>query len=211
MGVMRIIESEACIAEGVAWLVEKEASFGKVLALTGPPPLRRREHGFAALLGAIVSQQLSVAAADSVWKRLESEGLTDEAAIRAADETALRGCGLSGQKVRYAKALSESRTDFAAFGNWPDEDIVAELTRIPGIGRWTAEIYVMFALGRADVFAAGDLALRESARLLFDLPSRPPERELASMALAWSPWRTVAAGLLWSYYRHAKNREGIRS
>ena len=88
--------------------------------------------------------------------------------------------------------------------------MVTALTEVPGIGRWTAEIYAMFSLGRADVFAPADLALQEAARLLFEMPSRPTERELRAMAEAWSPWRAVAARLLWAYYRVAKEREGIR-
>lgn len=88
--------------------------------------------------------------------------------------------------------------------------MIATLTALPGIGRWTAEIYLLFALGRADSFAPDDLALQESARLLFDLPERPRGRALAGMASAWSPWRGVAARLLWAYYRVEKEREGIR-
>jgi DNA-3-methyladenine glycosylase II len=88
---------------------------------------------------------------------------------------------------------------------------VAELTALKGIGKWTAEIYAMASLGRADVFAAGDLALQESARILFGLQERPTEKELDRMAADWSPWRSVAARLLWAYYRVAKDREGIRS
>ena len=92
----------------------------------------------------------------------------------------------------------------------PTDRVIADLVGIPGIGVWTAEIYAMFALGRADVFAPGDLALQEAARDLFDLPARPTEKALRSMAQDWSPWRSVAARLLWSYYRVVKNREGIR-
>jgi DNA-3-methyladenine glycosylase II len=92
----------------------------------------------------------------------------------------------------------------------PTEEVVATLTAVPGIGRWTAEIYAMFSLGRADVFAPADLALQESARILFDLPERPKERALRAMAEAWSPWRGVAARLLWAYYRVARTREGVR-
>ena len=91
-----------------------------------------------------------------------------------------------------------------------DEEVVAVLTAVPGIGRWTAEIYAMFALGRADVFAPADLALQEGVRLLFSLEARPQERALRAMAEAWSPWRAVAARLLWAYYHVEKRREGIR-
>jgi DNA-3-methyladenine glycosylase II len=92
----------------------------------------------------------------------------------------------------------------------PDVEVVAELTRIKGIGVWTAEIYAMFSLGRADVFAPGDLALQEAAARLFDLDGRPKEKALRVMAEAWSPWRAVAARLLWAYYRVDKGREGVR-
>ena len=92
----------------------------------------------------------------------------------------------------------------------PDAQVIRVLTAVPGIGVWTAEIYAMFSLGRADVFAPGDLALQESARILFDLPDRPTEKALRQQSLDWVPWRAVAARLLWAYYRVAKEREGLR-
>jgi DNA-3-methyladenine glycosylase II len=91
----------------------------------------------------------------------------------------------------------------------PDEEVVKTLVAVPGIGVWTAEIYAMFALGRADVFAPGDLALQEAARMLFGLEARPTDKSLRVMAEAWSPWRSVAARILWAYYRVAKEREGV--
>ena len=127
----------------------------------------------------------------------------------ASDEE-LRACGLSRQKIRYAKALAEARIDFAALRDAPSEEVIATLTQVSGIGVWTGEICAMFSLGHADVFASGDLALQESARLLFDLPERPKERAMREMAAAWSPWRAVAARLLWAYYHVEKSREGIR-
>ncbi|MDR5651150.1 DNA-3-methyladenine glycosylase family protein [Ruixingdingia sedimenti] len=206
----RIIETESCVAEGLDWLCRADPRFARAADLTGPLPLRRRPDGFEALLGAIVSQQVSVAAANAIWNRLEAAALTAPEAIAAAGDEALRACGLSRQKVRYARALADAGIDYAALRHVPDEAVVAELVALPGIGRWTAEIYAMFSLGRADVFAPADLALQESARLLFDLPERPRERALREMAAAWSPWRAVAARLLWAYYRVAKDREGIR-
>jgi DNA-3-methyladenine glycosylase II len=92
----------------------------------------------------------------------------------------------------------------------PDAEVIKTLVAVKGIGVWTAEIYAMFALGRADAFAAGDLALQESARILFDLDARPTDRALRALAADWAPWRGVAARLLWSYYRIAKSREGVR-
>lgn len=206
----RIIETPACVAEGAAWLAAAEPRFARALAATGPLPLRRNHGGFATLLDAIVSQQVSVASADAIWKRLDSAGLTDPPAVMAADEASLRACGLSRQKMAYAKALAEAGIDYDALQNAPSDQVIATLVAVKGIGVWTAEIYAMFALGRADVFAAGDLALQESARILFDLPKRPTDRELRALAVGWSPWRGVAARLLWAYYHLAKAREGVR-
>ena len=205
----RILQSDSCMAEGAAWLAAAEPRFATALEHTGVPPLRRRDDGFAALLSAIVSQQVSVAAARAIWARMEAAELVTPGAVAAADEAALRAAGLSRQKIRYARALSEAGIDFDALRRMPDADVVDRLVVVPGIGRWTAEIYAMFSLGRADVFAPADLALQEAARALFDLPARPREAALRQMAEAWSPWRTVAAGTLWAYYRVIKEREGV--
>jgi DNA-3-methyladenine glycosylase II len=206
----RIITTLDCVAEGADWLARAEPRFAHALTLVGPLPLRRQPDGFAALLDAIVGQQVSVASADAIWRRMEAAGLTDRAALAAASDEACRAVGLSRQKARYGRALADSAIDFDALRGLPDAQVVEVLTDVPGIGMWTAEIYAMFALGRADVFAPGDLALQEAARVLFDLPDRPKERALRAMAEAWSPWRSVAATLLWAYYRVAKSREGIR-
>ncbi|WP_264213596.1 DNA-3-methyladenine glycosylase family protein [Leisingera thetidis] len=209
-GAGRIIQHDACVTEGANWLAERDSRFARALELTGPLPLRRKPDGFAELLSAIVSQQVSVASANAIWKRMKEARLTGPRKIlRAADEE-LRAAGLSRQKIRYARALAEARIDYKALRDAPDEEVIATLVQVPGIGVWTAEIYAMFSLGRADVFAHGDLALQEAARVLFCLPARPNERELRQMADAWSPWRSVAARILWAYYRVAKDREGIR-
>ena len=202
--------TDACVAEGAAWLAQAEPRFALALAQTGPLPLRRREGGFAALYDAIVSQQVSVASAAAIWGRLDLAGLTSAAAVADASDDALRSCGLSRQKIRYVRALAEAAIAFDQLPTLPDEGVIATLVAVPGIGRWTAEIYAMFSLGRADVFAPGDLALQEAAKILFALDERPTERQLRRMAEAWSPWRAVAARLLWAYYRVAKSREGIK-
>lgn len=207
---MRLIETEHDIREGAEWLAAREPRFAHAIELAGPVPLRRRKGGFEQVLSAIVSQQLSVAAADTIWSRLRAARLTGPRKILAADEAVLRACGLSRQKILYARALAEARIDFRALEALPDEEVIARLVAVKGIGRWTAEIYAMFSLGRADVFAPGDLALQESARLLFALDQRPGEKALREMAQDWSPWRAVAARALWAYYRVAKEREGIR-
>ena len=206
----RIIQGHACVAEGAAYLCAVEPRFAQAYALTGPLPLRLKPDGYATLLNAIVSQQVSVAAADAIWNRLRAAGLTGPRKVMWASEEALRACGLSRQKMRYARALAKSGLDFDALPDLPTENVLAQLTQITGIGVWTAEIYAKFSLGRADVFAPGDLALQEAVRILFDLEDRPKDRALRQMAERWSPWRGVAARLLWAYYKVHKDREGIR-
>ncbi|MEM8740119.1 MAG: DNA-3-methyladenine glycosylase 2 family protein [Pseudomonadota bacterium] len=206
----RIIETDACVAEGAAWLAAHEPRFEAALKETGPLPLRLREDGFPALLSAIVSQQLSVAAANGIWQRLEAAGATRADTVAKLTDEALLACGLSRPKLRYVRGLCAAGLDYDALRGLPDDELVAQLVALPGIGVWTAEIYAMFSLGRSDVFAPGDLALREAARVLFDLDERPAEKPFRAMAEAWSPWRSVAARLLWAYYRVAKNREGVR-
>ncbi len=206
----RIIQGPACVAEGAEWLAESDTRFAEALAQTGPLPLRLRPDGFAQLLSAIVSQQVSTAAAAAIWGRMRTAKLTGPRKIQWATDEELRAVGLSRQKIRYARALADARINYTALRNAPTEEVLGTLVEVPGIGIWTAEIYAMFSLGRADVFAPGDLALQESARILFDLPDRPKEKELRAMAEEWAPWRSVAARLLWAYYRVAKNREGIR-
>ncbi|MBL9046563.1 MAG: DNA-3-methyladenine glycosylase 2 family protein [Tabrizicola sp.] len=205
----RIIQTLDCVAEGAEWLAAREPRFAAALAEVGPLPLRREADGFPALLRAIVGQQVSVASARAIWGRLEGAGLCDMAAMSAASDEDLRAVGLSRQKVKYGRALTKSGIDFKALRNIPDEEVVRTLVAVPGIGVWTAEIYAMFALGRADVFAPGDLALQEAARMLFGLDARPTEKALRAMAEDWSPWRSVAARVLWAYYRVAKAREGV--
>ncbi|MFO1207648.1 MAG: DNA-3-methyladenine glycosylase 2 family protein [Amaricoccus sp.] len=206
----RIIETDADVAEGAAHLAAIEPHFAAALALTGPLPLRRRPDGFETLFSAIVSQQVSTAAAGAIWGRLAAMGANAPEGLMAASDEALRAAGLSRQKIAYGRAIAGGGLDFAALRAMPDAEVVAALTRIKGIGVWTAEVYAMFSLGRADVFAPGDLALRDSAQRLFGLAARPGEKELRAMSLAWSPWRSVAARLLWAYYRVARGREGVR-
>ncbi|MCH2094260.1 MAG: DNA-3-methyladenine glycosylase 2 family protein [Rhodobacteraceae bacterium] len=206
----RVIHSDACVAEGATWLARQDPRFALALAETGPLPLRLRKDGFDQVLSAIVSQQVSVAAAAAIWARLQEARLTGPRKIMWASDDEIRACGMSRQKIRYARALAEARIDFKALRVTPTPEVIRILTQVSGIGTWTAEIYAMFSLGRADVFAHGDLALQEAARILFQLNDRPKERAMREMAEAWSPWRSVAARTLWAYYRIAKNREGIR-
>lgn len=205
----RVIENEADVAEGASHLAAVCPVWARVLPELGPLPLRRREDGFGALMTAIVSQQISTAAAASISARLAAAGLDRPETIASAEDAALRACGLSGQKVRYLRALAGAGIDFDTLRLMPDEEVSATLTVLPGIGRWTAEMYLIFALGRPDAFAPDDLALQEAARLMYGLAERPKGRALAELARPWAPWRAVAARGLWAYYHAAKGREGV--
>lgn len=203
------IDTEVQLAQAARHLVALEPRFAPVLE-AGPLPLRRRADGFEALLSAIVSQQVSVASAAAIWARVEAAGLARASAMARATDEDLRAVGLSRPKQRYARALAQADLDYDDLREASSDEVIATLVALPGIGLWTAEIYAKFALGHADVFAAGDLALQEAARGMFDLPERPSEKEFRGMAQAWSPVRAVAARALWVYYRLEKDREGIR-
>lgn len=196
---MPLILTDAALAHGVEALVAIEPRFNEVLRLV-TPTLRRQERGFSTLLWAIVGQQVSVASAEAVWARLVVADMHDPAHIQGASAETLGVLGLTRQKQRYAKALAESGIDFQALDEMSDDEALARLVEVIGIGRWTAEIYLMFAMGRPDVIAAGDLAMQAAAHELFALESRPTEKELRAMSEAWSPWRAVAGRLLWDYY-----------
>ena len=206
----RIIETDACVVEGMDWLAARCPKMKVAYGLTGPLPLRRKPDGFAELLSAIVGQQVSIASAAAIWGRMKDAGMTTPDACRAASEDQLRAIGLSRQKIRYTHELAKAGIDFDALRDMPTDRVIKTLVAVPGIGPWTAEVYTMFSLGRADVFAPGDLALQEAARILYDLPERPKEKAFRVMAQEWTPWRSVAARLLWAYYRVSKNKDGIR-
>ena len=167
----RIINTDADVAEGAVWLAARDPALARALDVAGPLPLRRRPDGFAALLNAIIGQQVSTASANAIWGRLDAGGMTHPETVIAAGEDGLRAAGLSRQKIAYALVLAEAGIDYEALRNAPDAEVIATLTAVKGIGVWTAEVYAMFALGRADVFAPGDLALQEAARLIFAFQS----------------------------------------
>lgn len=206
---MRVIAGADDLAEGCAHLARVCPVWARVLPQLGPLPLRRWDEGFGAIRDAVVGQQISTHAAGAIVARMHAAGLSDEAGIRGADDDALRGAGLSRPKARYLRGIAEAGVDWAALREMSDEAAIARLIALPGIGRWTAEIYVKFALGRPDVFAAGDLALAEAARLLYGLDARPGPAAFIALAEPWRPWRAVAARALWAYYRLAKGREGV--
>ena len=201
--------SAEALAEGIAWLIARDEGLARAHAETGTPRLRNRPDGFATLLHAIVGQQVSLASAAAIWARVEAAGLDDPDALLAAGAEGLRACGFTRPKQKYALAIAASGFDFAALRDMEDTAAIDALDALPGIGRWTAEIYAMTALGRPDVLPAGDLALQEGARLLYGWDLRPREAALREVAAAWSPWRGVAARLLWDYYVRHKGREII--
>ncbi|MCH2076464.1 MAG: DNA-3-methyladenine glycosylase 2 family protein [Rhodobacteraceae bacterium] len=201
--------SDACVAEGAAWLSAECPKMAQAYEETAPLPLRLKPEGFGQLLSAIISQQVSVASAAAIAARIKEAGFLERSHMARASEDDLRACGLSRQKISYSLALAQADVDWGGLRALETEDVIKELTAIKGIGVWTAEIYAKFSLGRADAFAAGDLALQEGARMLYDLEKRPTDKELRAMAEAWRPWRSVAARILWAYYAQEKRREGI--
>jgi DNA-3-methyladenine glycosylase II len=211
--VATILDSEAAIEKGVRALVRRDPVMKRMIGLGARPPLRKREPGFEGLAGIIVSQRLSTASAGAIWARLKARfpALSPAHMLRTADED-LRAAGLSAPKMRTLRAIAAAITNGALplerLGDVGADEAHALLTAVKGIGPWTADIYLLFCLGHADAFPAGDLALQEAARLAYELESRPSEKELLVLAERWRPWRGVAAKALWAYYRIAKAREG---
>ena len=178
--------------------------FSKIFLLCGPIPLRREPPGFATLFKVVIGQQVSVASAAAIWSRLEDAGLSRQSQVARASIEELAVIGLSRPKIRYAHALSQNLIDYDSLTILPDVEVLDILTQITGIGRWTAQVYALTALGRTDVFPSGDLALQEATRLAFNLPTRPDAKKMSNLAQEWAPWRAVAARLLWAYYKHLK-------
>jgi DNA-3-methyladenine glycosylase II len=208
-----LINTEADLRAGIAILVAADPRFQPVMAIAGPPPLRRREGGFAGLVSIVVSQQLSTASAAAIWGRLTGAYQPFEPArILRARAPRLARLGLSAPKIKtlraIAAAVDRGALDLAALAKIPADEAHAALTAVHGIGPWTADIYLLACLGHADAWPAGDLALQEAARLAFSLKTRPAAKAMVALAEPWRPWRGVAARVLWTYYRAVKRREG---
>ena len=185
-------------------LAATEPAFAAGIARAGYPDTRIRERGYATLLRTIVGQQVSVAAAASVWRKLEAVGdPTDPHVVAALSDEALRACGFSRQKAGYARSLADEvtsgRLDLSALPE-DDEEAIAALVRVKGIGRWSAEIYLLFAEGRADVWPAGDLAVQIEVGRLLGHDARPSEKLTRELAEAWRPYRGAAAIFAWHHY-----------
>jgi len=209
-----LIHTEADLKLATARLIEADPRLAAIMAVAGPPPLRRRDGGFAGLASIVVSQQLSVASAAAIWGRLAAMlDPLEPAAFRRLRTQRLRRAGLSQAKIRTLKAIAAmidaGALDLAALADSSADEAHRALTALHGIGPWTADIYLLFCLGHPDAWPAGDLALQEAARLAFALRTRPTSREMGPLAEPWRPWRGVAARLLWSYYRAIKGRSGL--
>ena len=209
------IDDEATLREGAERLRAKDPELvDRLVAIGGPPPLRRREAGFAGLAAIIVAQQVSTASATAIFGRLQAFIIPLEAAeIAKATEEDLRGCGLSNAKIRALRALAqaivEGGLDLKSLADLDAEDAHKALVAIKGVGPWTADIFLLFCLGHPDAFPAGDLALQEAAKLALNLKRRPDAERLERIAERWRPLRGVAARMLWAYYRGVKARSGM--
>jgi DNA-3-methyladenine glycosylase II len=202
------------LAEGIAALAT-EPVFARILRTAGLPRFRRRRNGFGTLLHIILEQQVSIDAAAAMHHRLVGlcRPLGPDTFL-ALDDATLRSCGFSRQKMGYARelavAVANGRFDFARLAAADDETALEKLLAIRGIGRWSAEIYLLFALGRPDIWPASDLGLQVGIGEQLGLGSRATELELRQRGAAWRPWRSVAACLFWQSYLHARGRAAPR-
>lgn len=208
------LETEADLQTALAKLVERDPRVADLLAVGGPPPLRRRAAGFAGLTSIVCAQQLSTASASAIWGRLVARfDPFDHRAVLSARTPTLKRAGLSAPKIKtfrnVARAVRDGTIDLDALGSMPADDAHAALVTISGIGPWTADIYLLFCIGHADAFPAGDLALQEAARIAFRKRKRPNAKQLVKIAESWRPYRGVAACVLWSYYRAVKKRDPV--
>ncbi|MDB5509046.1 MAG: HhH-GPD [Hyphomicrobiales bacterium] len=204
------LATQADLDAAIEELVRMDPRLGAVRAATGVPLLRRHEPGFPGLARIVCGQQLSVASAAAIWARLVSEfGELDHHHFRDAESTRLGGLGLSAGKIRTlkgaAQAVVEGRLDLAALASAEVEDAHRILTALHGVGPWTADIYLLFCLGRGDAWPAGDLALQEAVRIGLGLPDRPGNKSMIEIAGIWRPLRGAAAHLWWAYYHVLKS------
>lgn len=213
---MQHLRSALDLDQALQFLAETDPLMAQALAHVGPPRLRKRSGGFAGLLTTLISQQVSVAAAASIENRLLSVmGEATAEAFLALSASQLRQCGVSAQKQRYitalAQAVSSGDLNFRKLSRRSDEEIDAALRAIPGIGPWTVNIYLMFSLRRADIFAAGDLALQEGYRRLAGLVERPSGEALSQISEKWRPHRSAAALVLWRFYANIPKSRATRA
>ena len=207
---MGLIYAPQGLEEGIAALAG-EPAFRAIVERAGVPRFRRRRNGFPTLLHIILEQQVSIDAAAAMHRRLAGlcRPLMPEPFLALDDET-LRRCGFSRQKMGYARglarAVADGSLDFTALERAPDDEAFAALVALKGIGRWSAEIYLIFALGRADIWPAADLGLQLGVTECLGLAERPKEPALRELGDAWRPWRSVASCLFWQSYLQTRKR-----
>ncbi|MBY3585310.1 DNA-3-methyladenine glycosylase 2 family protein [Rhizobium bangladeshense] len=211
-GRVQIIRNDHDVRLGLEALLRLDPRLSPIAADAGPLPLRLREPGFAGLAHIIVSQMVSRASAEAIWRRmLPADGpLTAEGYVLLAPD-AWRQFGLSRAKAdtlsRVAEAVASGRLDLSALCLKPPHEALGELTALKGVGPWTADVYLMFCGGHADVFPAGDVALQNAVGAALGLAARPQAKALAKLSEIWSPWRSVAARLFWAYYAVKMRRD----
>jgi DNA-3-methyladenine glycosylase II len=200
--------------EALAVLIREHPDLASILERAGPLPWRTRTPGFPGLLQAIVAQMISNQAAAAIWGRLRAlPGALEPAGLLALPDESLRGAGLSRPKVVHARVLAEAfqsgRLSAAALEAMENDEAIAAIASVKGLGTWTAEIYLLFALQRMDVFPAGDIALAAAAAELKGLAARPDPKLLRELAETWRPARSLAARLLWHHWRHLTGRPAL--
>jgi DNA-3-methyladenine glycosylase II len=211
---VRFLHDETDFDLGLASVTQADARLHELVQLFGRPTLRRRPAGFPGLCAIVCAQQLSTASAAAIWGRLAAAfDPLDANALRRARAEKLARIGLSRPKIKTLKAISRAlangNIDINALAHMQADEAHAALIALHGIGPWTADIYLLFCLGHADAWPAGDLALQEAARLAFRLRRRPEQKQMIRLAERWRPWRGVAAHVLWNYYRAVKKRDAI--
>ncbi len=197
--------NQASLSKAVETLSQRDANLRTVVNEYGMPPLWAREPGFPTLIHIILEQQVSLASAKACFDKLNSalEGLNPESFLSLSDD-ALLSFGFSRQKTRYsriaAEAILDKSLDLEEMADLPDDEVFSQLTALTGIGPWTANIYLLMALGRSDVWPVGDLALEVALKNLLGIDQRPRGEEFQELADGWRPHRAVAARILWHYY-----------
>ena len=208
------LNSQADLEDAIAALVVQDKRLKPILELTGMPALRQREPGFGGLAAIVCGQQLSTASAAAIWGRLSTAfDPFGHDAVRRARTDRLGRLGLSAAKIKTLKHLAREigaqRLNLDVLAEEDADAAHHTLIALPGIGPWTADVYLLFCLGHGDAWPAGDLAVQEAIKIGLGLPARPTEKQMAPLAEPWRPLRGAAAHLWWSYYRAVKKREGV--
>ncbi|WP_306874021.1 DNA-3-methyladenine glycosylase family protein [Neorhizobium galegae] len=206
-----IIRDHSDVQAGLEALIALDPRLAAIVEVSGPVPLRLNEPGFSGLASIVVSQMVSRASAEAIWRRITAAGPVTAAGYRALAPEIVATFGLSRAKaatlLHLSTAISEGHFDLASVSLLETGEAIRKMTALPGIGPWTAEVYLMFCGGHADIFPAGDVALQAAVAHAFSLEARPSSKNLAAAAAIWSPWRSVAARLFWAYYAAKMRRD----